>query len=112
VELFVRSVGKHMLQKMRTEPKINLGDKVKHAVSGMTGIVVGRTEWLNGCWRMTIQPQVKKDGTLPDASSFDDIELIVVEKGAFQKRVEPKKRKKIGKKDTGGPRPEVTRFSY
>ena len=89
--------------------KIGLGDKVEHVVSGIVGIVVARTEWISGCWRMTIQPRAKEDGTLPEAVSFDDVEIKVLEKKAFQKKLNPEKKKKVGNKLTGGPRPEVSR---
>ena len=37
----------------------NLGDEVKDTITGFKGIVVARTEWLNGCARVTVQPQSK-----------------------------------------------------
>ena len=57
---------------------INLGDKVRDRVSGLEGIVVARTNWLNGCIRFTIQPQELKDGKPVDTSWFDieDMELV------------------------------------
>ena len=40
-----------------------LGDLVKDKVTGFTGIVICRAVWLNGCARLTVQPQkVGKDG--------------------------------------------------
>lgn len=86
---------------IKKQSNIKLGDKVRHTVTGYTGIVIARTEWLNGCWRMTVQMKVKKDGTLPEAISFDDVELEIIGKKKFKKE--------IGKKETGGPRPEVSR---
>jgi hypothetical protein len=58
---------------------VKLGDKVKDRVTGLTGIVIARTDWLNGCIRMTVQPQELKDGKPVDrqlrhrgvGSSFD-----------------------------------------
>ena len=72
---------------------INLGDKVKDSVSGFTGIAIGRTSWLQGCDRITIQPPVGKDGKLPDSASFDEPQLIVLT---------PKKVKKAKSDKTGG----------
>ena len=72
---------------------IKLGDKVKDTVTGLTGIAVARTEWINGCARITIQPPIKKDGTPPDNYTVDEPQVAVV----------TKKKVKRGPKDTGGP---------
>ncbi len=71
---------------------INLGDKVKDKVSGFTGIVIGKTEWLHGCTRCIVQPPVKKDGTLPENNAFDEPQLELVSKRKGEK----------SKKQTGG----------
>ena len=74
---------------------VNLGDKARDTVSGFSGVCVARTEWLNGCWRMTLQPQgLDKDGKPQEAQTFDD----------FQLEVTDPKHKPIGSKETGGPR--------
>lgn len=78
---------------------INLGDKVKDTVTGLTGIAVGKTEWLNGCIRYVVQASVDKDGKVPVAESVDAQQLVVVE--AKKQAVEPKR--------TGGPFPEPKR---
>lgn len=59
--------------------KIELGAKVRSLVSGFEGIVNGRSEWLNGCRRYSVQPPVDKDGKLPDSYYFDEAELEVLE---------------------------------
>lgn len=61
--------------------EIQLGNKVKDKVSGLTGIAVARTEFLNGCIRFTIQPEAKKDGTIPSECWIDDKQLVIVGKG-------------------------------
>ena len=33
-----------------------LGDKVKDTITGFTGVVTGRSEWLFGCVRCAVQP--------------------------------------------------------
>ena len=44
---------------------INLGDTVKDKISGFTGVVVARTEWLYGCIRLAVQSQkTTKNGSL------------------------------------------------
>lgn len=77
--------------------KIQLGDKVKDPISGITGIAVARTTWLHGCDRITVQPQgFDKDKKPYESCTVDEPQL---------KLVKPKKIKR-GRKDTGGPRPK------
>jgi hypothetical protein len=78
---------------------VRLGDRVKDTVSGLIGIVVAKTEWLNGCWRIAVQQKVTKDGKLPDLCNFDIEQLIVIKNKAS----------KISQKETGGDRPDVTK---
>ena len=79
--------------------KINLGDRVKDKVTGFVGIAIGRTEWLNGCTRITVQPEKLIGGKIVDTSCFDEPQLVVVK----AKQVD------VGPKDTGGPIPKQTR---
>lgn len=71
---------------------VNLGDKVKDTITGFVGIAVARHSYLNGCNRVTIQPVVKKDGSLLEAQTFDEPQLELV-----------KKKKVVGDNSTGGP---------
>lgn len=83
--------------------KINLGDKVKDTVTGFTGIAVGRTVWLHGCNRISVQPEgVNKEGKVYEAQGFDEPQLIVVKA----------KKVKEGDHRTGGPRDEPRGVSY
>ena len=71
---------------------IALGSEVVDIFSGFKGIAVANHTYINGCVRITVQPKVKKDGTLPEEKTFDEPQLKVV------------KNKKIsGKNDSGGP---------
>ena len=79
---------------------IELGDVVKHKYSGVVGTAVCRSTYLSGCDRITIQPKVKKDGSLGDSYSFDEPEIEVVKKLKVKK---PK-----GK--TGGWQPSVKHY--
>lgn len=81
--------------------KIKLGDKVKDTVCGLVGMAVARTEFIEGCKRITIQPKVNKDGTVPDSITVDEplVEVIT-----------PKKRKK--ETETGGPMMKGGKFNY
>ena len=83
--------------------RIKLGQEVKDRVSGFKGIAVGRTEYLQGCLRVLVQPKLDKDGKLVDSMSFDEPDLVVTGDGVY----EPPKTKP--KKPLHGPRPELTR---
>lgn len=74
---------------------VALGDRAVDTVSGFAGVCVARTEWLNGCWRMTLQPQaLDKHGKPQEPQTFDDFQLEVTEP----------KIQKVGSKASGGPR--------
>lgn len=77
---------------------IGLGDKVKDSITGFSGIVIGKTVWLHGCTRITVQPdKLDKDGKIREAQTFDEPQLVVVKA----------KKAKEGSHKKGGPRPEV-----
>lgn len=72
---------------------IELGNKVRDKVSGVEGIAVSRTIFLNGCVRFSIQPKpAKRDGSIPSELWFDEKQLEVIGKGVA---IEPRL--------TGGP---------
>ena len=77
--------------------KIQLGDEVKHTITGVKGIVVSKTSYLSGCDRVTVQQKVNKDGTLPDGLSFDEPEVEVIK---------PKKKKENNRR-VGGWKPTL-----
>ena len=81
-----------------TRPDIKLGDKAKDTITGFTGIVVAITDWLNGCRRITIQPQALHDGNPVKSEGFDVEQLEAVSN-------EPE----FGAPTTGGPKPAPTR---
>lgn len=60
---------------------MKLGDIVRDTISGFKGVLVARTEWLNGCVRLTIQPNYMHEGKLLDNQTFD-IEQCVLVKAA------------------------------
>lgn len=78
---------------------IQLGDRVKDSITGITGIAVARTHWLHGCDRITVQPEKLDEGKMPESVTIDEPQLVLVK----AKQVLP------GKKDTGGPKPEPQR---
>jgi len=57
---------------------ISLGDVVKDKVTGLKGTVMARTEWLNGCVRINIQPKAFKDGVPVDTVTIDETQLDIL----------------------------------
>jgi hypothetical protein len=73
---------------------VALGDKAKDTVTGFEGICVARTEWLNGCIRITLQSdRLTKEGNPQDGVTFDEPQLVVTKPTKV----------KVGPQDTGGP---------
>ena len=63
---------------------IELGDLVKDRISGFSGIVTARSEYLNGCISMLVQPdKLDDDGKKIKGLWFDDVQLEVRKKKAF-----------------------------
>jgi hypothetical protein len=96
---------------------IELGMKVRDLITGIEGIVTARTEWLNQCNRYVVQPQETKDGKPVESSSFDEMDLEIVEvETEFTRRVDRVKQA-VAQLDlanqalrpTGGPRPAPSR---
>lgn len=54
------------------------GDRVKDKITGTTGIVVARTEWLYGCVRVTVQPEESKEGKPAESFVVDEAQCEVV----------------------------------
>lgn len=85
--------------------RVNVGDKVKDAISGLVGIATGRFEYLYGCVRVAVAPQsVDKDGKVVDGTVFDEDQLEVVKAGAVKPPARP-----AARAVTGGPRPDPAR---
>ena len=73
-----------------SEFRLALGDRVKDRLTGLTGIIVARTEWLNYCNRYTVQPQKIKDGKPVESTVFDEGDLTLLMAAVFngeQKKV-------------------------
>jgi len=56
---------------MNARPNVNLGDIAEDIVTGFKGTVVAVTNWLNGCQRVTLQPNELKDGKPVESYTFD-----------------------------------------
>jgi hypothetical protein len=83
-----------------SRPNIQLGDTARDTISGFKGVVVASTTWLNGCLRLTLQPQTMKDGKPADTATFD-VEQLELVKAAARPAARP----------SGGPKPEPSQRS-
>lgn len=52
--------------------KFKRGDTVRDKVTGFTGIVVARYDYISGCNRYCVQPKVGADGKMPDSTNIDE----------------------------------------
>lgn len=62
---------------------IKLGSRVKDSLTGFTGIATGRTEWMFGCARISIEPEELKDGKPIEMAWFDEQRVVVIEDKAI-----------------------------
>lgn len=61
--------------------KLALGQEVKDKVTGYTGVIVCRTEYLTGCNRYSVQSRkLDKDSLPADWKAFDEDQLIDLKK--------------------------------
>ena len=83
---------------------IKLGSKAKDTITGYSGIVIARTEWLHGCDRVTIQSQEMKDGVPVESRCFDILQVELIQEEAVVPSTPAQKK-------TGGPRPSASRHA-
>ena len=60
---------------------IVLGSKVGDSLTGFSGVATGRTEWMYGCARVSIEPEELKDGKPIEPQWFDEQRIEVIEEG-------------------------------
>jgi len=58
--------------------RITLGTIVKDLVTGLIGVAENRCEFMYGCDRYFVQPQIGKDGKVPDGLMIDEPQLVPV----------------------------------
>lgn len=61
--------------------KIELGVEKTDQVTGFTGTVTARCEYLSGCIQYCLNPRVNKDGEKQESHWFDEDRLIDIKKG-------------------------------
>jgi hypothetical protein len=83
--------------------KFEMGDEVRDRLTGVRGVIVARTEWINGCKRMCVQPRtLDKKGNVVDSEKAKEMETVDEQQlDLIKAKVEP------AKKPKGGPMPQV-----
>lgn len=59
----------------------NLGKKAKDMITGFSGIIIGKIEYLTGCNQYGITPPINKEGATGDTQWFDINRVKVLGKG-------------------------------
>lgn len=80
---------------------VELGDRVRDTVTGFEGIASGISYFLTGCARVGVTPTDLDDGKLRAVEWFDDLQLVVIQRAAWQL---PTSAEREPQRKTGGPR--------
>lgn len=83
--------------------KLQMGVKAKCKVTGLTGIITGRTEYLNGCIQWLVKPPVDKDGKIVEGHWIDEGQLEIIDEGIAID---------VPSKGPGGPMRDAPPLSY
>ena len=78
--------------------KYELGDEVKDRITGFSGIITARTQWLTNCNTYGIKSRKLKDCKPIDALFFDEPDIELIKPKVFE---EPTRKK------TGGPTMDI-----
>jgi len=70
---------------------IKLGQKARDKITGFTGIVIGKIDYLFGCNQYGLTPEIDKDGKTGETQWFDDGRIVVLGRGILPKEVRSKK---------------------
>lgn len=80
---------------------IQLGDRARDRISGFEGIVIGISQWLHGCRRISLQPEDLRDGKPMEHHTFDEPQVMLLAERAYEAQDPLRK--------TGGPSPDIPR---
>lgn len=63
---------------------MRIGDRVRHNIHGLTGLITGRTEYRNGCRQFLVEREsLDKDGKTFDGIWTDEQNLELVDEQVF-----------------------------
>ena len=86
----------------KTGKDLPLGRLARDTISGFTGIIDSRTEWLNGCFRITLAPNyLDKEGKMLPSATFDAEQIEILPDQVHKEK--PVERR------TNGPMPDAVR---
>lgn len=63
---------------MKKEFKHELGTKVREKITGFTGVITSRIDYLTGCNQYCVLPKCKEEGVYPEGQYFDEERLEVL----------------------------------
>jgi len=75
---------------------IELGQKGKDKITGFTGILTSRQQYITGCDQYTLTPGMNEDKELMEQYSFDEDRIKIIGRGILPKDVS-------NEKNPGGP---------
>lgn len=55
------------------------GKKARDKVTGFTGVITGRADYMYGCSQLVLAPAVDKDGKMADGHWFDEGRIEILE---------------------------------
>jgi hypothetical protein len=86
--------------------ELHLGDLIRDTITGFEGVAVHKSEWLNGCVRVGVQPKKLFEGKPVEAQMFDieQLELVTAVKPATGTKA-----KAAAAGEHGGDRPAIRR---
>ena len=73
--------------------KFKNGQKARDIVTGFTGTITARVEYLNGCIQYCLSPQTDKNGNMAKDEYLDEGQIEIL----------PEPKKEVKAKSTGGP---------
>jgi hypothetical protein len=103
------AISAEIQREIMTSKDVRMGIEVKDRVTGLRGIITGKTEYINGCVQWLVKPPVDKDGKLVDGCWIDTIQLEVVGQGIAEPETERTSTKTNG---PGGPNADAPSSSY
>lgn len=74
------------------------GDEVVDMITGFSGVIIYRTQWMHNCNTYGVKSRKLKDGKPQEREQFDEPQLKLKKKNVFK-----------AKRDTGGPSKPVIR---
>ena len=106
VKKYARKVSVPAIDKFaHVEP--DLGHEIVDIVTGFKGIVTGKTYFLNGCVRLSVDPPVKKTGEMRENQWFDIQQLRVINPSPPARQIVIDR--EAAATSTGGPRDDAVR---